>query len=759
VTRQPTASVAHAPLESGRPWHSLDDHCQSVAVRTAAFMKGVADDKWGTLAGLWHDLGKSTPEWQAFIRSAGSFATEAHVEEQKTPRRGPPHSATGGIHLIESMGPKIGPPMAFAIAGHHAGLPDKEALRSRLADPEEKARYTRAGRDFIGHRLGTENPTWPPWLVSPASPDAGRRSLEFFTRILFSALTDADFLDTEAYFAMAGDERAAATAQARSQRWPQLRSYKPTLDASLARKLADAPSTSVNRLRREVLNACREASSGGRGAFSLTVPTGGGKTLSGLTFALDHAIHHSLRRIVVALPFTSIIEQTSEVLREVFAGLGPDVVLEHHSALDPDRSTALGRVSAENWDAPLIVTTQVQLFESLFANRPGACRKLHNLIDSVLVLDEVQSLPAHLLEPILDVVDELVHHYGVTVLLMTATQPALHQRSVGARQFHGLASPPCEIIPDELTSRLWDGLRRVDVHWPSARNVAASQEPDFFWPELAARLAEKPQVLAITHLKRDAQALWQAVARFDPTALHLSASMCPEHRSQVLASVKGRLKRGEPCRLVTTQVVEAGVDIDFPVVFRAMAGLESLAQSAGRCNREGLQSKGDFFVYEAPTAPPRSLQLHKVVAQTMLDGEPDLDIFQPATFRSYFDRLYAHKDLDLPGIQGMRAALRFEATAKEFQMIDQATTTIFVPFDDRARAAIKELRFAGPSRDRLRSLQRYGVAVYPHQFKSLQAEGAVEEIHSGLWALCSDVNYDNNLGLRTTADASVALII
>ena len=754
-----TQSVAHAPLESGRPWHSLDDHCQSVAVRTAAFMNGVADDKWGALAGLWHDLGKSTPEWQAFIRSAGSAATEAHVEEQEARRRGPPHSATGGLHLLQSMGLEIGGPLAFAIAGHHGGLPDKEALRSRLADPEEKARYQRAARDFVGHHASTEKPAWPPWLLNPASTDAGRRSLDFFTRILFSALTDADFLDTEEYFATAGNERAAAQTQARSQRWPELRSYKPALDAFLGRKLASSQSTLVNLLRHEVLNACREASSGARGAFSLTVPTGGGKTLSGLTFAVDHAVHHGLRRIVVALPFTSIIEQTSEVLRDVFAGLGPDVVLEHHSALDPERATAIGRVSAENWYAPLIVTTQVQLFESLFANRPGACRKLHNLIDSVLVLDEVQSLPAHLLEPILDVVDELVHNYGVTVVLMTATQPALHRRSVGARQFHGLASPPREIISDQLASRLWDGLRRVDVHWPSAGSAATSHEPDSCWPELAARLADKPQVLAITHLKRDAQALWQAVARFDPKTLHLSAAMCPEHRSKVLADVKGRLKRGEPCRLITTQVVEAGVDIDFPVVFRAMAGLESLAQSAGRCNREGLQSKGDFFVYEAPTAPPKSLRLHKDVAQTMLDAEPDLDIFQPTTFRRYFDRLYAHKDLDLPGIQSMRAALRFEATAEAFRMIDQATTTIFVPFDDRARAVLKELRFAGPSRDRLRCLQRYGVAVYPHQFKSLQAEGAVEEIHSGLWALCSDPNYDKHFGLRPSADASEALMI
>lgn len=760
MNKPPQEHVAHAPRSADREWHLLDDHSDAVAQRAAAFLGRVVDVQWGRLAGQWHDLGKGTPDWQAFIRAAGEAAIEAHVEEGAEKRRhGPPHSATGALHAIAAIEKPASIPLAFAIAGHHGGLPNHEHLRERLADMEEKQRYARSAHAVVALAGDIAKPVMPSWLQAARTADAGSRSAELFTRFLFSALTDADFLDTEAYFGSAGDEDAGRNAEARSAGWPQLAAYEPVLDSFLAQKQADAPPTLVNQLRAEVLTACRSASTGSRGSYCLTVPTGGGKTLSGLAFALDHAATHKLRRVVVALPFTTIIEQTGEVLRNVFAGLGPEVLLEHHSAVDPSRTTAVSRVSAENWDAPLIVTTQVQLFESLFANRPGACRKLHNLIDSVLVLDEVQSLPANLLEPILDVIDGLVRHYGVTVLFMTATQPSLHRRRLGAEEFPGLTEAPREIVPEHLATRLWDGLRRVDVHWPPAPPRDPSADQDAFWADLAKTVAAHPQALAIAHLKRDAQRLWQALAQHDPSALHLSAAMCPAHRSQVLAEVKRRLKAGLPCRLVSTQVVEAGVDIDFPVVFRAMAGLESLAQSAGRCNREGLRSRGDFFVYDAPTSPPSTLRLHKEVAQTMLDGDNALDIFTPSTFRTYFDRLYARRELDTKRIQASRAALRFEQTAKDFQMIEQATTTVFVPFDDHARQALKALRFAGPSRERLRALQRYGVAVYDDQLRHLQADGAIEEIQPDLWSLCSDPNYDTNLGLRTSADAFVAHII
>jgi CRISPR-associated endonuclease/helicase Cas3 len=763
-------AVAHAPLEAQLSWHRLEDHLRSVGSLAADRIVRVADPIWGTLAGNWHDLGKYAPDWQDFIRSAvdAAAAVEAHVEEddeQPLRRRGPDHSTAGAIHAVTRMGIEVGGPLAFAISGHHAGIPNNEDLRERLKKEEKQDRYRASIAAADGLLPGTEHgtPPWPSWFKTIKDRDIGRRSLEFFTRMLFSALVDADFLDTEAYFATAGNERARWSVNARQGAWPVFTAYRAVLDQHLEAKAHTTRESTVNRLRRAVLDACRTAASNSSGLFTLTVPTGGGKTLASLAFALDHAAQHGHRRVVVALPFTSIIEQTAQVFRDVFGGLGSDVVLEHHSALNPTKATARGRVSSENWDAPLVVTTQVQLFESLFANRPAACRKLHSLIGSVLILDEVQSLPSSLLEPILDVVDELASHYDVTVVLTTATQPALHRRDLGATVFRGFKQEPREIIPPNLATTLWDGLRRVTVHWPGA-DAAALPPPDevsTFWSDLGNQVATHDQALVITHLKQDAQDLWQAVSHSDSSALHLSAAMCAEHRGLVLANVKRRLDAGITCRLVSTQVIEAGVDIDFPVVYRAMAGLESLAQSAGRCNREGRLNRGEFFVFEAPTRPPRTLRLHQDVARQMLDADPQLDLSSPATFRRYFDRLYAHQDLDRPGIQEARGALRFKDTATLFRMIDAPTVSVFVPFDQKARRLLAQLRLGGLNRGVLHGLQRYAVNVYQKQLDSLQAEGAVEETGTdqGMWSLCSDIHYHPVLGLRTKADPSVAMII
>ena len=762
-------AVAHAPLVAELPWHRLEDHLKAVGLLAAERIGRVADPIWGTLAGIWHDLGKYAPDWQDFIRSAADAATavEAHVEEddeQPKRRRGPDHSTAGAIHAVTLMGNEIGGALAFAISGHHAGMPNKEDLRGRLKKEDKQERY-RASVGAASGSAGTEHstPLWPSWFKTITDPSIGKRSLEFFTRMLFSALVDADFLDTEAYFATAGNEHARRSVDARNEAWPLFAAYRARLDQHLETKTLTARASTVNHLRRAVLDACRTAAQKPPGLFTLTVPTGGGKTLASLAFALDHAAQHGHRRVVVALPFISIIEQTAQVFRDVFDGLGASVVLEHHSALDPTKATARGRVSSENWDAPLVVTTQVQLFESLFANRPSACRKLHSLIGSVLILDEVQSLPASLLEPILDILDELVRHYAVTVVLTTATQPALHRRDLGATTFRGFKQEPTEIIPLHLATTLWDGLRRVTVHWPDgpAASPPPASEASAFWADLGNRIADHEQVLVITHLKQDAQDLWLAVSRRDSSALHLSAAMCAEHRSLVLADVKRRLDAGITCRLVTTQVIEAGVDIDFPIVYRAMAGLESLAQSAGRCNREGRLDRGQFFVFEAPTRPPRTLRLHQEVARQMLETDPGLDLSSPATFRKYFDRLYAHQDLDRPGIQEARGALRFKDTATLFRMIDEPTVSVFVPFDEKAKRLLAQLRFGGLNRVVLHGLQRYAVNVYQKQLDSLRGEGAVEETGNGqgLWTLCSDIHYHHVLGLRSKADPSVAMII
>jgi CRISPR-associated endonuclease/helicase Cas3 len=760
------SAVAHAPLEPDLPWHKLEDHLEAVGSLAAEGISRVADPMWGTLAGIWHDLGKYAPDWQDFIRSAVE-AAEAHVEEddeQPTRRRGPDHSTAGAIHAVARLGVDVGGVLAYAISGHHGGMPNQEDLRARLKKEDKQDRY----RASIGAAAGkTERehgtPRWPAWFKTITDAGTGKRSLEFFTRMLFSALVDADFLDTEAYFAVAGNEHAERNLKARQEAWPLFGAYRNELDRHLQAKALGAPESTVNRLRRSALDACRTAADEPPGIFTLTVPTGGGKTLASLAFAFDHAARYGHRRVVVALPFTSIIEQTAEVFRGVFGGLGSNVVLEHHSALDPTKATARGRVSSENWEAPLVVTTQVQLFESLFSNRPAACRKLHSLIGCVLILDEVQSLPASLLEPILDVLDELARNYAVTVVLTTATQPAFHRRDLGATIFRGFRQEPKEIIPLSLSTTLWEGLRRVTVHWPDSGHpgVPPSDGPSSFWADLGSRVAAHEQALAITHLKQDAHDLWTAVSHRDPSALHLSAAMCAEHRSLVLANVKRLLDTGTTCKLVTTQVIEAGVDIDFPVVYRAMAGLESLAQSAGRCNREGRLARGEFFVFEAPTRPPRTLRLHQDVARQMLETNPDLDLSSPATFRRYFDRLYAQQDIDRPGIQEARGALRYKDTATLFRMIDAPTVSVFIPFDEKAKRLLAQLRFGGLNRGVLHGLQRYAVNVYQRQLDSLRGEGAIEETgkEQGLWNLCSDIHYHPVLGLLTKADPTVAMII
>lgn len=741
-----TDLLAHSPpdVEPGAEWHRLTEHLAGTAELARIHMEPTGNGGWGRLAGLLHDLGKATPEWQAYLQKAHAAPNGSHAKVD--------HKLSGAC-FAQTLASGI--PLALSIAGHHGGLHDYSDLKARIAEAQVGERLS-AALTALPLSVSSGGPALPEWILAGKSKEAKKRMLETFTRILFSALVDADFLDTEAYYASSGKPDSESNQAARGN-FPPLNSYQPFLDGYLECFKLETP---VHQLRAEVLEACRNAGSSLRGAWTLTVPTGGGKTLSGLAWALRHAQTHGLRRVVVALPFTTIIEQTAKVFRDAFADLGPTVVLEHHSNLDPTKETPQNRVASENWDAPLIVTTQVQLFESLFSNKPSACRKLHRLQDSVIILDEVQSLPRHLLAPILDVLNDLVAHYGVSLLLMTATQPSLAVCDTPSGHFPGLAPAPQEIIPKALEARLWDGLRRVHAHWPGQWDAPMADAPDY-WEALARRVLAHPSALAICHLKRDAQALFRAIQREDPEALHLSAAMCSVHRRAVLNTVRQRLQEGRPCHLVSTQVVEAGVDIDFPVVFRAMAGLESLAQSAGRCNREGrLEKFGDFFIFEPPTNPPGVLKEHRAVAQSLLANEPDLDLFSPATFLDYFRWLYNEPSrLDLLGIQPLRQELRFKTVAETFRLIPDATTPIFVPFDEQAKKLLEQLRFRGPSRDLLRSLQPYTVAVYERAFKELLGQGALDPIHEGFYALhqAPGPNYDPATGFQAEADASTLL--
>ncbi|WP_342377076.1 CRISPR-associated endonuclease Cas3'' [Myxococcus stipitatus] len=668
----------------GRRPHLLKEHLEAVG-RLAAGFAPREDMKVPALAtGRWHDLGKYRRHFQNRIREENGF--EAHLEPDHGGDRD--HSTAGALWALREDLRLL--PLAMAIAGHHCGLSDQEKFKERVRRPEKTAQL----QDALAQGIPKDIQATPSGLTVAPLLKLSPHRLEFWTRMLFSTLCDADFLDTEWFFdASRGAERKVEVALAQ---------LADGLRASLDKKQSGAPDTVVNQVRREVLSAVLAAAPSSPGVFSLTVPTGGGKTLTSMAFALEHARVHGHKRVIVAIPYTSIIEQSAAVYREAFGELG-HAVIEHHSAVDPLKETALNRVASENWDAPVIVTTTVQLLESLFAHRPSACRKLHNIAHSVIVLDEAQTLPPSLLTTILDGLGTLVEDYGCSVVICTATQPALGRRPALPEGFASIR----ELVPPEV--RAFERLRRVRVRWPSSREPTS-------YAELAEAVAREQDVLVVVHRRDDARklcALIDALVGGEGKTLHLSALMCPEHRSVVLEDIKARKRRGEPVRLVATQLVEAGVDLDFAVVYRSMAGMDALGQAAGRCNREGLLAGlGELRVYEAETAPPPGvLRAAMDVTRTLLVQRPDLDLFAPENFRLFFERLYANASRDGKGIQDSRKALQFEAVAGKFKLVEDGwSAPVVVPYAG-CEPWLEALKKAGPSRERLRALQRFTVTV------------------------------------------------
>lgn len=708
--------------------HGLLEHLDGVATRASGAGGHFDSAGFAHVAGLWHDAGKFAADFQAMIRSANGL--DAHLEDLKAGRVD--HSSAGAVHALAAAPGLLGQALALVIAGHHAGLADFQGsdnghapLASRLAAAADR---------LVAARNGGWNPAAvalapPQWLGKLPDREACFRQYEFWVRMLYSALVDADFLDTEAF--MDPDK-----AQVRGGFAP-LAPLRDKLDARLNR-LSHDPQTALGQLRREVLDEARAAALLAPGLFSLTVPTGGGKTLSSLSFALNHALKHGLERVIFAIPYTSIVEQTAQVFRDV---LGADAVLEHHSQIGPDGDgSPRHRLAAENWDAPVIVTTNVQLFESLFHNRSSRCRKLHRIARSVVVLDEAQTLPPHLLAPVLDAIRTLSRDYGTTFLLMSATPPALEKRESLTCGLEGVREIAAD--PQGLAQR----LRRVRFHLPADLTLPTPFEA------LAERLAGHPSVLAIVHRRQDAAELTAALdAQLgEKTTHHLSARMCGQHRSEVLATIKAALRAGRPVRVVATQLVEAGVDIDFPVVYRALAGLDSLVQAAGRCNREGnLPSLGEVHLFVAPALPPPGiLQRGLECLRTMLAANPDLDLLLPGTTLNYSRRLFGGVATDARKIQSLREQRQFRTVAERFQMIDQGQEAVIVPYPGSERA-IAELRALGPSRERMRAVQRFTVQVNPRTMQALENCDSIERIgDAAQLPLLSDSRlYDLRLGL------------
>ncbi len=734
-------SIAHACQDENGNWrdpHDLVAHLRDVGELAAEFAERFGAD-WARLAGRWHDLGKFRPRFQKYIRLVSGFEADAHIRGESGKA---PHSTAGALLATDLFG-TAGRVLAYLIAGHHAGLADWfGGLDARLGDPNSRAELDQSLAEHPpADLLNTSD-----LELSLKTLPGGKDGFALWVRMLFSSLVDADFLDTERYMAPDKFERRNA--------WPELAALAPLFDAHMAKLAANADPTPVNTLRADILRQCREAAALEPGLFSLTVPTGGGKTLSGMAFALEHALRHGKCRIIHVIPYTSIIEQTADIFRGIFG----DAVIEHHSNVEsePEQETSASRLACENWDAPIIVTTNVQFFESLFAARTSRCRKLHNLVDSVVILDEAQLLPPEFLQPILDVLNLLTRHYGVTVVLSTATQPALASREYfDARQnLRGLDNVR-EIIDDP--DALYASLERVQVRLPDDWH----QPTD--WPQFAEALAAHDSALAIVNTRKDARALWEAMPA---DTLHLSALMCGAHRSQVIADIKARLKAGMPTRVVSTQLVEAGVDVDFPVVYRALAGLDSIAQAAGRCNREGrLTHKGEVVVFVPPKpAPPGFLRQGENACRDVLRGVSDSPLAR-SRFAAYFERLYYGCKLDAKGIcddlfmaHGKLSvetlAVSFRTAAGKFRLIDdEDSLPIIVRYHgmDGQDASIGQwlamLRRDDPQRWLMRKLQRYTVNLHRGQTLTLLNQGDIEEILPGLYVQVSDWLYNARLGL------------
>lgn len=742
--------IAHVRFHDGSAVvHPLDEHLREVSRIAGEFAEVFSNGDWARVAGLWHDLGKYKDDFQDYIRRVTGY------ERDEAEEGGPgkvDHTAAGAIHAVERMG-LVGRVLGYLIAGHHSGLPDwikEEAsgrgLQDRIRD-----------RQHLEQALAGDPPQGILNAVLPKTQPCGNvvsvEHCHLWIRMLFSCLVDADFLDTEAFM----DPEKATSRPAGAD----LASLRDRFDQYMETMQAGASDTLVNRVRRQILSDCRKHAAWDPGFFTLTVPTGGGKTLASMGFALDHAIQHGKRRIVVVIPYTSIIEQTAEVLRKVF---GDDSVLEHHSNLDPDRETKAAKLATENWDAPIVVTTNVQLFESLFAARTSACRKLHNLTDSVVVLDEAQMLPPEYLKPILSGLRGLVEHFGVTAVLCTATQPALVGRIGGDKfqnkeSFEGL---PRGAVRELMTSP--EGLARELMRVKVERH--AKRDHSSTWEEIAKDLEELDQVLCIVNTRKDCRELFDLLPQ---GAIHLSALMCGEHRSEVIGGIKARLKTGGPIRVVSTQLVEAGVDLDFPVVYRALAGLDSIAQAAGRCNREGkLPAAGRVVVFAPPNAAPLGLlRKGEEATKTLLRNRPELvETLSPEAFRTYFETFYGKvnsfdaKDIQtlLAGTDAQTFQIQFRTAAERFKLIDdKAQKPIVVWFEGArfdSRRLLEELGRFGPHRRLMRRLQRCTVTVPERAWKGLLDQGAIQELTGsdgkglGIWGQCVPELYDRTFGLR-----------
>lgn len=706
---------------TGFETQSIKEHCIGTSVFAEKMAEPFGAGPWAKLCGLWHDIGKYSPDFQNHIKSASGFDTSI-----KDP--GKVDHATAGTLLSKELLGNSSLPVAYCICGHHAGLMDyvgdgRSNLQFHLSSQSQH--YLDDIRGVLPKYNSLPNLPNPHFDNNTLTP----KGWHVWIRMLYSCLVDADWLDTERFMKPEYFEARG--------KYKTLSQLSPILDEYLLDLSNRVPATKVNAIRADIQNACREAAVFPQGIYSLTVPTGGGKTLSSLLWAMKHAMKYGLERIIIAIPYTSIVTQTADSLRKIF---GQDNVVEHHSYVDidkmPDKRRQAMKLATENWDAPIIVTTNVQLFESLYSNKPSCCRKLHNIAKSVLILDEVQTLPAENLHPIIDILSSLSKYMGTSILLTTATQPAFSGKiGSGQTEFDGLESQ--EIIHD--VDGLFKKMRRVTIKF---------EKDTYTFNSLADIISESEQILCVVNTRNEAQQLYNALHDRKNT-IHLSRMMCQQHISDEIKVIKEKLQKGEPVKVISTQLIEAGVDIDFPVVWREMVGLDSIAQSAGRCNREGKQQMGQVHVFSLDGARLRGIMAKATDTARDLLNAGETDFLSPETAQEYFRLFYSKlNDTDKSGVTEdlYKICPDFESAANAFRLIDDKSLAIYVPYSVEGEKLTEQLRNGVYSPQLFRKLQRYSVNIPINRRDDVEHLGTVK-LSDYIYVLPDRSNYDENTGL------------
>ncbi len=692
-----------------------EEHQKGVALLAESFASDFGCGSIGRVMGLLHDKGKEQEDWQRYIQGVTGYN-----EEYSYVKQGPNHSYVGAC-IVQKQYPKLAPLIAQPIAGHHRGLYD-------YCD------YIEETKRELPKDIAWEEPIS---CSRPSLDNLRQEDWHHIVRMLFSCLVDADSLDTEAFM---DPEKACLRGHHTS-----MVELLEKMESYLQKLRSKSVESEVNRIRNYVQEQCVKESAGNVGFYSLTVPTGGGKTLASVLWALHHAVNNHLRRIIIAIPYTSIIVQTAATLKNIF---GEENVLEHHSNVNPEKveNPELReqlQLATENWDYPIIVTTNVQLFESLFSNSRSNCRKLHNIVRSVMILDEVQMLPLSFYKPIVHSLDTLNRIFGTSIIFTTASQPILSGRIESSNPYVGFNALPevCEIIPQE--SKLYDKLRRVNLEF---RDGAVSYD------EIASEISKQHCVLCIVNTRKDAKEIFERLPD-KGLRLHLSRMMCPAHIAATISRIKEALKRqiDEPIRVVATQLIEAGVDIDFPVVFRQEAGLDSILQAAGRCNREGRLDICTTYIFSLGKEHPLPPGFISQTNSARLNMGRGYDWFSPEAMTSYFRQLHSRiVSFDQAHIQELlyKPDCEFEEASKRFHLIDDNTIPVIVNWNESINL-YQQLHSHGVSYTLMTKLSQYSVNIRMSDFQLLSKSGAIESSFENIFVIPSPTFYKETVGLTT----------